>query len=79
MSLLSAAAIASNLFTLYPGFTNPASDIQMITDKGLVLEMVIACRPGEGIITFSKIDRAFCTPDARCFGDIDKAIGHLCR
>ena len=75
---LLASAAVGNVFTLYPGFIEPKSDIQMVTDKGLVLEMVIACRPGEGIISFSKVDRAFCLPDATCYKSIRPAIDNLC-
>lgn len=77
--LLLASVGVGNIFTVYPGFIEPKSDIQAVTDKGPVLEIIIACRPGEGIISFSKLDRAFCVPDATCYSTIRPAIQHLCK
>ena len=71
-------AAAVNIFTLYPGFIAPKQDIQMVIDKGPIVELVIACRPGEGIITFSKVDRAYCVPDATCYSSLNLAISQLC-
>jgi len=80
MKLLLLASIgAGNIFTFYPGFVEPQFDIQAITDKGPVLEMIIACRPGEGIISFSKVERVFCVPDATCYSKIRPAIRQLCK
>lgn len=74
-----ATANAASVFTLYPGFIEPKFAIQAVSDKGPILEMIISCKPGEGIISFSKIDRAFCVPDATCYPKLKPAIRHLCR
>jgi len=76
---LLASLSAGNIFTIYPGFIEPKIDIQAVTDKGPVLELIIACRPGEGIISYSKPDRLYCVPDATCYSSIRPAIAHLCR
>ena len=78
-TLLLASISAGSVFSLYPGFIEPKFDIQMVTDKGPVLEMVISCHPGEGIISFSKIDRAYCVPDATCYSSLKPAMARLCR
>jgi len=79
MLSISLFVIALNAFILYPGFVDPKLDIQMAIDKGPIVELVIACRPGEGIISFSKLDRAYCIPDATCYSSLEPAIKHLCR
>lgn len=68
-----------NPFNFYPGFVQPKSKVQAIVDKGPVLELIVACQPGEGIISYSKIDRKFCLPDATCYAKGRKAIAKLCR
>ncbi len=77
--LLLASLGAGNIFTIYPGFIEPKFDIQAVTDKGPVLELIIACRPGEGIISYSKIDRVYCAPDATCYSAIRPAIRQTCQ
>jgi len=80
MNMLLLASIgAANIFTVYPGFVEPKNPIQMVTDQGPVLEIVIACRPGEGIISFSKIEKVFCVPGATCYSRLRPAITHLCQ
>ncbi|VAV89060.1 hypothetical protein MNBD_ALPHA08-1555 [hydrothermal vent metagenome] len=51
----------------------------------LVVELTIECqqKPGGktnyGVISFSKIDKLFCTPSADCFRSPQKAISQSCR
>ncbi len=51
----------------------------------LVVELAIECpqKPGGktnyGVISFSKIDKLFCTPNADCFRSPQKAISQSCR
>lgn len=80
MKLMILASVGmSNIFTLYPGLVEPKFDIQAVTNKGPVLELIIACHPGEGIISYSKPDRAYCVPDATCFSALKPAMRHLCK
>ncbi len=51
----------------------------------LVVELTIECsqKPGGkvnyGVISFSRIDKMFCTPSADCFLSPQKAISQSCR
>lgn len=70
-------------FTLYPGFTDRDAFVEMTTDKGLIIEIVLRCeRKGNkvkaGIMTYSKIDRMFCSSKMRCTRDADKAADETC-
>ncbi|MEE9374759.1 MAG: hypothetical protein V3V04_00320 [Rhizobiaceae bacterium] len=76
------AAEAGN-FTLYPGFTDRDSFVEMTTDKGLIVEIVLRCeRKGNkvkaGIMTYSKVDRMFCSSKMRCTRDAAKAADDTC-
>ncbi len=53
--------------------------VQLVINRGLMTEFVVACYPGEGVISRSRIDRTFCTPDASCFTRIRTAIKNLCK
>lgn len=77
------AASASN-FTLYPGFVDPDAIVEMTTDKGLVVEVVLRCdrKPNgqivAGIMTYSKIEKLYCSSKHRCFRDAAAAYEDTC-
>ncbi|MEO1398462.1 MAG: hypothetical protein AAFU56_06295 [Pseudomonadota bacterium] len=76
-------AIAGN-FTLYPGFTDPKAFVEMTTDKGLIVEIVLRCRRkangqiSAGIMTYSKVDRKFCSSRNRCYFKAERAADETC-
>jgi len=70
-------------FTLYPGFTDPNAFVEMTTDKGLIIEIVLRCsrkngKVKAGIMTYSKMDRMFCSSKMRCSRSADKAADDTC-
>ncbi|MEE9375147.1 MAG: hypothetical protein V3V04_02300 [Rhizobiaceae bacterium] len=70
-------------FSLYPGFNDRNAFVEMTTDKGLIVEIVLRCkREGNkvtaGIMTYSKIDRMFCSSKMRCTKDAVKAADDTC-
>ena len=78
MSQFASALFAAN-FTLYPAFVHPGATLEAITDKGLILELIVRCEPDAGIVTYSKVDKKYCGPDFECYGSFDAAAGALCR
>ena len=80
---LASPASAAN-FTLYPGFTDPDATIEMLTDKGLVVEIVVRCsrrasgQISPGIMTYSKVERLYCSAKNRCFPNATRAYEDTC-
>ncbi len=76
-------AQASN-FSLYPGFIDRDATVEMTTDKGLIIEIVLRCsrRPNgqvrSGIMSYSKVERLFCSSKNRCFRNADRAFEDTC-
>lgn len=79
MGIWGLAVATSNVFTIYPGFIAPDYHILAATDKGPVLELIVGCKPGEGIMTYSKIDRKYCIADNSCYTSLKPAIRKLCQ
>ena len=71
-------ALSAGIFTIYPGFIDPQAKVQVATDKGPIVELVIACGRGEGVMSFSKIDRKFCIPNSSCYNSFSVAYVELC-
>lgn len=65
-------------FIYYPEFVAPNSRIEAVTDLGPVLEVVVKCKNGTAIISFSKVERIFCTPKWKCFADMSTAVSKSC-
>ena len=65
-------------FTTYPVFRNNTGRVEAVTDKGLMKEFIIGCSSGPGIITLSKVEGLYCTPDHRCSTGLRLAIERLC-
>ena len=80
---IAATTIEASNFNHYPGFLNRDSFIEMTSDKGLIVEFVLRCsREGNkvkaGIMTFSKVDRMYCSSKMRCTRDIIEAVDDTC-
>ncbi len=78
--MLSAFVVSavSATFSVYPGFVKPKSQVEMVRDLGLVLEVTVKCPLGTGILTFSKVEKVFCAPDLVCYRDLQAAIRKTC-
>lgn len=66
-------------FTLYPGSAAPDTRIEAVTDRGPILEMIIRCPVGIAIITYSRAERLYCSPDLACDRDMDAIVARSCR
>jgi hypothetical protein len=53
--------------------------VETITDRGPIVEMIVNCQPQSGIMTYSKIEKLFCTPKSGCTGDFRQAYARTCR
>ncbi len=78
------AAATSSGFITYPGFNHPENIIEMTADKGLILEITLRCsrKPdgqiSSGIISYSKIERLYCSSRNNCYASAKKAVEETC-
>ena len=71
------AAVAST-FTLYPGASDGGSPIEAITDRGVLVELIVRCPAGTAIISYSKGDHRYCTPKFWCDESFDVVYERTC-
>ncbi len=82
-AVMSTSAAAAN-FSLYPGFRDRNATVEMTTDKGLIVEMVVRCRRkangqiSPGIMTYSKVERLYCSSKNRCGRSFERAFTDTC-
>ncbi len=72
-------ALLASSFTTYQAFVFPGATIEARIDKGLIVEMIVGCPSGAGIITYSKAEGIYCGPDFACSRSIEPVIERLCR
>lgn len=70
--------VFTSAFTIYTPEGAPLPRIEAITDRGPILEMIVQCRRGTGIISYSKIEKLYCGPRGACSRNRDAVIGRLC-
>ena len=70
-------------FSLYPAFGDrgyPPIDprIEAAIDKGLIYEIIIGCGNGTAIVSYSKVERLFCTLHDGCMPSSKQALAYAC-
>ena len=80
--------IAASALTWYPAFGDgarraPKADpdharVEVLSDKGLIVEMVVSCPKGVAMVSFSKVERLFCGPDHTCARDLGDVVRKSC-
>lgn len=82
MSLLAAAVLSAtattSIYSDYPGFVNPQAVVEAYTDKGPILELIVKCPGGTGIMSYSKIDRLYCSSKHNCYASLRTAVRDTC-
>ena len=87
---LAATTIASSTFASaadfrqYPGFKDKDAFVEMTNDMGLIVEITLRCgrrangKIRAGIMTYSKVERLYCSSKNRCYRDAVKAADQTC-
>ncbi|MCH9765644.1 MAG: hypothetical protein K0U34_06590 [Alphaproteobacteria bacterium] len=75
-------AVASGL-SLYPAFGDRGSPpvdarLEAAIDKGPIYELIVNCGNGAAIMSYSKVERVFCTPYDGCMPSSRRAIAMAC-
>lgn len=78
MPFLLVAFAASGTFTDYPGFLHPNARIEAILDRGTINELIVKCGDGTGVLSYSKVERLYCTPHDGCTPNLKIAIADMC-
>ena len=86
-SLLAATLIAAS-FTTYPslgdrGIIEPKAAgahprIEAATDKGPIVELIVRCPRGTAIISYSKVERLYCSPRLACQKSLRAVVAESC-
>jgi hypothetical protein len=52
--------------------------VEATTDRGPIVEIIVRCASGTAIISYSKVERLYCSPKLKCDGSIAVTISRTC-
>ena len=81
--IVSAVVLANTTtgdFTRYPAFSGNGAfyGIEVITDRGLIAELIVRCHGDVAILSYSKVEKLYCTPRDGCFDTLIVARRTAC-
>ncbi len=88
--MLVAATLAFTLasYTAYPAFGDRSGvqpraavsqpRIEATTDRGPIVEMIVRCSKGTAIISYSRIERLYCSPKHACNRSLGTVLAQTC-
>lgn len=65
-------------FSDYPAFLKRDGMVEAYTDRGPIVELIVRCPVGTGILSYSKIDRRFCSSKHVCYASLRPAVSNTC-
>lgn len=66
------------IYTDYPAFLKRAGVIEAYTDRGPIVEMIIRCPVGTGIMSYSKLEKLYCSSKLKCTPKLTEAVSDTC-
>ena len=66
------------IFSDYPAFLKTSGVIEAYTDRGPIVEMIVRCPVGTGILSYSKIEGLYCSSKHGCFRNLKPAVEQTC-
>lgn len=80
MIQLAAAGLAlAAIYSDYPAFLKRGGVIEAYTDRGPIVELIIRCPAGTGIMSYSKIEGLYCSSKFNCTAQLTVAVADTCR
>lgn len=79
LAALAVAAAATTTTIDYPAFARRPGPIEAVIEKGAIVEMIVRCPAGTGILSYSKADRRYCSSRNACFATFTPALRDTCR
>ncbi len=73
-----AATSLTTIYSDYPVFAGRGGPVEAYTDKGPIVEMIVRCPGGTGIMSYSKSERVYCSSKHRCMASLDAALEDTC-
>ena len=78
MKLAAIGLALTAIYSDYPAFLKKAGVIEAYTDLGPIIEMIIRCPTGTGIMSYSKAEHLYCSSKMKCTAKFQAAVSDTC-
>ena len=68
-----------SMYLEYPAFIKRGEVVEAYTDRGMIVEMIVRCPTGSGILSYSKVERLYCSSKHVCTKQLQPAVDDTCR
>lgn len=79
LELAGAGLVLTAVFSDYPAFLQRKGVVEAYTDKGAIVELIVRCPVGTGIMSYSKLEGLYCSSKHRCSARLKRAVEDTCR
>jgi hypothetical protein len=55
-----------------------APRVEAAVDRGPIIEIIVHCAHGTAILSYSKVERLYCSPKRRCDRSMTKTVARSC-
>lgn len=77
--LASVGLMMTAIYSDYPAFLGGDRTVEAFTDRGPVVELIVRCPVGTGIMSYSKLEGLYCSSKHRCSTQMRRALEDTCR
>lgn len=78
IKLVALGIAVAPIYSDYPSFLRRDAIVEAYTDLGPIVEMIVKCPQGTGIMSYSKIERLYCSSKNACFPGLHDAVDDTC-
>ena len=78
IKLAMAGLVMTAIYSDYPAFLKRAGLIEAYTDRGPIVELIVRCPTGTGIMSYSKLEHLYCSSKFKCTPHLQAAVANTC-
>ncbi len=76
--LMAVGIVLATIYSGYPAFLNRGGRIEAYSDLGPIVEFIVRCPAGTGIMSYSKLEGLYCSSKRTCHGSFQPAFKDTC-
>jgi hypothetical protein len=78
LKLAIAGLALTAIYSDYPAFLKRGGTIEAYTDRGPIIELIVRCPSGTGILSYSKVEKLYCSSKLNCSNELRVAVSDTC-
>jgi hypothetical protein len=79
MAAITSYPSAGDRGLIKPPSIERAPRVEAATDRGPIIEIIVRCPAGVAILSYSKVERLYCSPSHVCHRSMAETIARSCR